>query len=233
MRPFGPQALWRVANAPVLQRHDSQEEAMRLFGVLAVLFLVSAAAAPAAERFTPLDPDKMTPEQKKVADDILSGPRKSLSGPFSAWLRSPQLADRLQRVGDYLRFHSSVPARLNEFAILITARQWTAQYEWYAHYPLALKAGLDPRIAAELAAGKRPDNMADDEALVYDFCLALHRGQTISDKLFDAAVAKLGEQGVVDLIAVNGYYDLVAMTLNAANVQVPAGVEPPLALHTP
>jgi len=117
---------------------------MRLIGALVVLCLVTATAAPAAERFAPLDPDRMTPEQKKVADDIVSGPRKSLSGPFNAWLRSPQLADRLQRVGEYLRFHSSVPARLNEFAILITARQWTAQYEWYAHYPLAIKAGLDP-----------------------------------------------------------------------------------------
>jgi len=202
---------------------------MRLFGALAVLLLVTTASAPAAERFAPLAPDKMTPEQKQVADDIVSGPRKSLSGPFNAWLRSPQLADRLQRVGEYLRFHSSVPARLNEFAILITARQWTAQYEWYAHYPLAIKAGLDPRIAAELGAGRRPEGMADDEAIVYDFCLALHRGGTISDTIFDAAVAKLGEQGVADLIAVNGYYDLVAMTLNAGNVQVPAGVQPPLA----
>jgi 4-carboxymuconolactone decarboxylase len=206
---------------------------MRPIGALALLFLVHAIAAPAAERFAPFDPDKMTPEQKKVADDIVAGPRKSLSGPFNAWLRSPQLADRLQRVGEYLRFHSSVPARLNEFAILITARRWTAQYEWYAHYPLAIKAGLDPRIAAELGAGKRPDNMADDEAIVYDLCLALHRGQTISDKIFDAAVAKLGEQGVVDLIAVNGYYDLVAMTLNAANVQVPPGVQSPLPPPTP
>jgi 4-carboxymuconolactone decarboxylase len=207
---------------------------MRLIGALAVLYLVNATAVPAAERFAPLDPDKMTPEQKKVADDIVSGPRKSLSGPFNAWLRSPQLADRLQRVGEYLRFHSSVPARLNEFAILITARQWTAQYEWYAHYPLAIKAGLDPRIAAELAAGKRPEAMADDEAIVYDLCLALHRGETISDKTFDAAVAKLGEQGVVDLIALNGYYDLVAMTLKAANVEVPAGAPPPLApAHAP
>ena len=202
---------------------------MRFFGALAMLFLVNAATVPAAERLAPLDPGKMTPEQRKVADDIVSGPRKSLSGPFNAWLRSPQLADRLQRVGEYLRFHSSVPTRLNEFAILITARHWTAQYEWYAHYPLAIKAGLDPRIAAELAAGKRPEGMADDEAIVYDICLALHRGAAISDKIFDAAVAKLGEQGVVDLIAVNGYYDLVAMTLNAANVEVPRGVQPPLA----
>jgi 4-carboxymuconolactone decarboxylase len=221
-----------IAHDAVL-RHHPQENTMRLVGALAVLLLVNATAVPAAERFPPFDPDKMTSEQKKVADDIVSGPRKSLSGPFNAWLRSPQLADRLQRLGEYLRFHSSVPTRLNEFAILITARQWTAQYEWYAHYPLAIKAGLDPRIAAELGAGKRPEGMADDEAAVYDFCLALHRGQTISDKIFDAAVAKLGEQGVVDLIAVNGYYDLVAMTLNAANVEVPAGTQPPLLPRTP
>ena len=136
---------------------------MRFIGALAVLCLVNATAAPAAERFAPLDPDRMTPEQKKVADDIVSGPRKSLSGPFNAWLRSPQLADRLQRVGEYLRFHSSVPARLNEFAILITARQWTAQYEWYAHYPLAIKAGLDPRIATELATGKRPEGSCNPQ----------------------------------------------------------------------
>ena len=200
---------------------------MRLAGALILLLLLPAAAA-AAERFPPLDPDQMTPEQKRIADDIVSGPRKSLSGPFSAWLRSPQLADRLQRVGDYLRFHSSVPARLNEFAILITARQWTAQYEWYAHYPLALKAGLDPKIAADLSAGKRPEGMSDDEAIVYDFCIELHRGQPISEKTFEAARAKLGDQGVVDLIAVNGYYDLVAMTLNAASVEVPAGTQPPL-----
>lgn len=206
---------------------------MRLVGALAVLLLVTAVAAPAAERFAPIDPDKMTPEQKKVADDIVAGPRKSLSGPFSAWLRSPQLADRLQRVGDYLRFHSSLPTRLNEFAILITARQWTAQYEWYAHYPLAIKAGLDPRIAAELGAGQRPGGMADDETIVYDFCIALHHGQPISDRIFEAAVAKFGEQGVVDLIAVNGYYDLVAMTLSAANVQVPAGTQPPLLPQPP
>ena len=205
---------------------------MRLARVLAMLLLLPAAAS-SAERFAPLDPDKMTPEQRKVADDIVSGPRKSLSGPFSAWLRSPQLADRLQRVGDYLRFHSSVPARLNEFAILITAREWTAQYEWYAHYPLAIKAGLDPRIAAELGAGKRPERMSDDEAAVYDFCIELHRGRPISDKTFDAAMAALGEQGVVDLIAVSGYYDLVAMTLNAANVQVPAAVQPPLPPRSP
>lgn len=206
---------------------------MRLLGALGLLCLFNAAAAPAAERFAPLDSEQMTPEQKQVAADIVSGPRKSLSGPFNTWLRSPQLADRLQRVGEYLRFHSSVPTRLNEFAILITARQWTAQYEWYAHYPLAIKAGLDPRIAAELAAGKRPEAMADDEAIVYDFCVALHGGQAISDKTFNAAVAKLGEQGVVDLIAVSGYYDMVAMTLNAANVQVPAGVQPPLPSRTP
>ena len=98
-------------------------------------------------RFPPLDPAAMSPEQKRVADAIASGPRGGLRGPFQAWLRSPELADRLQRVGEYLRFSSSLPPRLNEFAILITARAWNAKYEWYAHYPLALQAGLKAGVA--------------------------------------------------------------------------------------
>ena len=201
---------------------------MRLVGALAVLFLVNAAAAPAAERFTPLDPDKMTPEQKKVAGDIVSGPRKSLSGPFNAWLRSPQLADRLQRVGDYVRFHSSVPARLNEFAILITARQWTAQYEWFAHYPLALKAGLDPKILDDLAAGRRPDNMRDDEAALYDLATALYRDKKVSDAVYKAAADKFGERGMMDIIGIIGYYDLVSMTLITMQAGAPNDSVPPL-----
>ena len=123
-------------------------------GVLAMA--ITAGRAEAQERFPQLTAETMTPAQKTVADAITWGPRKSLGGPFNAWLRSPETADRLQRVGEQLRFHSSVPRRLNEFAILITARAWDADYEWYAHYPLALQAGLKPAVAAELAAGKRP-----------------------------------------------------------------------------
>jgi len=195
---------------------------------IAVGLLLAGTQARAADRFPELTLDNMTPEQKKVAEAIMSGPRKSLSGPFNAWLRSPELGDRLQKVGEYIRFKSSLPARLNEFAILIAARAWTAQYEWFAHYPLAMKGGLSPKVAADLAAGKRPSGMQDDEKIVYDFCTQLRNKRKVSDATYNAAVDKFGEQGVVDLIGVSGYYDVVSMTLNVAQVQLPDGEKPPL-----
>src|SRR3954465_4357620 len=145
----------------------------------AALGLTLAGTSGAAERFPTLTPEQMTPAQKKVAEAIVAGPRKSMGGPFNAWLRSPELADKLQAVGEQVRFHSSLPPRLSEFAILITAREWDAGYEWYAHYPLALKAGLKPAIAADLAHGKRPAGMAADEAAVYDFMRELRRTKRV------------------------------------------------------
>ena len=155
---------------------------------IAIAALVAAStAAQGADRFPILTPEQMTPEQAKLLQALLAGPRGGgdaspeivnrilKGGPFNAWMRSPDLGDRLQKVGEYIRFNTSVPKRLNEFAILITARHWTSQYEWFAHLPLALKAGLDPKIAADLALKKRPANMKDDEAAVYDFCTQLHR----------------------------------------------------------
>jgi 4-carboxymuconolactone decarboxylase len=124
-------------------------------------------------------------------------------------------------VGEYLRFHSSVPRKLNEFAILITARAWNAEYEWYAHYPLALQAGLEPHVAADLAAGKRPRGMSADEAVVFDTLTELRRDKRLSDARFAEAKGLLGEQGLIDLIALAGYYDTVSMTLNVAQVRPP------------
>jgi 4-carboxymuconolactone decarboxylase len=196
--------------------------------MIAASLLLVASAARAADRFPQLQLDQMSPEQKKVAEAIMSGPRGGLRGPFNALLRSPELADRLQKVGEYIRFNTSLPHRLNEFAILITAREWTSQYEWHAHHPLALKAGLDPKIAEDLAAGRRPAGMKDDETVVYDFCVQLHRNKRVDDATFNAALAALGEKGVVDLIGVSGYYSVVSMTLNVAEVPLPAGVAPPL-----
>ena len=187
----------------------------------AIIVGLTTGAAAAAERFPTLTPDQMTPAQRQVAEAIMAGPRKTLGGPFNAWLRSPALADKLQQVGEHLRFHSSVPPRLNEFAILITARAWDADYEWYAHYPLALKAGLKPEIAADLAKGKRPRGMAADEAAVYDFATELRATHKVSDPTYGAAQKVLGDQGVIDLIALSGYYDLVSMTLNTAQVATP------------
>src|SRR5580704_10953536 len=181
-----------------------------------------------APRFPPLTPEEMTPAQRQTADAIASGPRGGLRGPFQAWLRSPEVANRLQKVGEYLRFSSSVPRRLNELAILITARAWDAQFEWYAHHRLALEAGLDPAVAADIAEGRRPASMQADEAVVYDFCTELRTTRRVSDATLAAATELLGEQGVIELIGASGYYDIVSMTLNVAEVALPDGVEPPL-----
>jgi 4-carboxymuconolactone decarboxylase len=186
-------------------------------------------SGPRVPRFPPIAREDMTDAQRKVADEIISGPRGGLRGPFQAWLRSPELADRLQKVGEHLRYNSSLPRRLNEFAILITARAWDAQVEWFAHHRLALEAGLNPQIAADLAEDRRPDRMAEDEAAVFDFCTQLRARRRVDDETFGRAIALFGEQGVVDLIGVSGYYDIVSMTLNVAEVALPDGAPSPLA----
>jgi 4-carboxymuconolactone decarboxylase len=178
-------------------------------------------------RFPDLPKEGMSDAQKRVYDAIAGGPRGSVRGPFAVLLRSPELADRVQKLGEHLRFHSTLPARLNEFAILINARFWGSKYEWYAHRPLALKGGLAESIADDVANGRRPAGMKDDEALVFDFCSVLHRQHFVDDALFTRAVSVLGEQGVVDLIGVSGYYTLVSMVLNVAEVPLPAGVVSP------
>ena len=178
-------------------------------------------------RFPILDPERMSPAQKRAYDAIVSGPRGGARGPFNVLLRSPELADRVQRVGEYLRFSSSLPARLNEFAILVNARFWESKYEWYAHRPLAVKAGLAESIADDLAGNRRPAGMKADEELVYEFCTSLHRRHFVEDGLFERARATFGEQGVVDLIGVSGYYTLVSMVLNVAEIPLPEGVPAP------
>jgi 4-carboxymuconolactone decarboxylase len=179
-------------------------------------------------RFKKLAESELNAAQLKVYRDLMAGPRGGVRGPFNALLRSPVLVDRVQKLGEFLRFESSIPARLNEFAILITARYWNAQYEWFAHYPHALKGGLKPEVAADLALGKRPANMQEDEAIVYDFCKELHETKSVSDANFDAALKKFGERGVVDLIGVSGYYSLVSMVLNVDRQPLPDGTPPPL-----
>jgi 4-carboxymuconolactone decarboxylase len=189
---------------------------------LCVLFAGSALAL-TGERFAEIPLDKMTPEQRTVAEAIMSGPRKGMSGPFNAWLRSPVLADRLQKVGEYIRFNSSLDKRVNEMAIIMTAQHWGSQYEWYAHAPLALKAGLDPAVLKAIGEGKKPDKMKDDEAIVWEFTTQLRRDRTVDDAIYAKAQEKFGEKGIVDLIAVNGYYEVVSMTLNVARVSPPDG----------
>ena len=176
--------------------------------------------------FKKLAESELNPAQLKIYQGLMAGPRGGVRGPFNALLRSPVLCDRVQSVGEFLRFESSIPARLNEFAILITARYWTSQYEWFAHYPLAIKAGLAESVAADLKAGRRPAAMQADEALVYDLCMELSTTHLVSDATFKRARAIFSEQQVVDLIAVSGTYVTVAMMLEAGREPAPGGATP-------
>jgi 4-carboxymuconolactone decarboxylase len=193
----------------------------------------NATSPDSLRRFPLLQAEQLSEAQKKLADSIRSGPRAQVAGsaanqsvigsPFNVFLRSPEVGEHLQQVGSYIRFKSSLGARLNEFAILITARHWGAQYEWHAHHRLALQAGLNPHIADDLAKGVRPQGMSSDEEIIYNFSHELHTTHQVSDATFKAMQDRFGDQGVMDLIAVNGYYTLVAMVLNVDRTPVPGG----------
>ena len=174
-----------------------------------------------ADRMPEIPADKMTPEQKKAADDFLAERKVPIFGPFVPLFRSPEVMQRARAMGDYLRYKSVLPAALNEFVILITARRWSQSYEWAVHQPIAVKAGLKPEITQALAEGRRPQGMSADEELIYEFCTELHENQSVSDATYARALARFGEQGIIDLLGVNGYYTFLAMVLNATRTAVP------------
>jgi 4-carboxymuconolactone decarboxylase len=171
----------------------------------------------------------MSEAQRQAVAEIVAGPRGALIGPFVPLLRSPDLMSRVQKLGEYLRFGSSLPKPLNELAILMTARHWSQQFEFYMHRAMALDAGLRAEVADAIADGRRPPAMHDDESIIYDFCDELLRTQGVSDPTYARAVHAFAEQGVVDLISVVGYYSLLAMVMNVARTPLPAGSAAPLA----
>jgi 4-carboxymuconolactone decarboxylase len=181
-------------------------------------------------RFRPLTESDMTDAQRKAVKELESGPRGKFNphGPNAVLLRSVDLMSRTQKGGEYLRYGCSLPPRLRELAIIITARRWGAQVEWIEHSPLAVKQGIDPAVIEDLQQGKPPRAMRDDEEAVYRFCKELHDTHGVSDATFAAVVDRFGEQGVVDLIGLTGYYTLLAMVLNVAQQPLPGGVAPPL-----
>ena len=207
--------------------------------VVAVVFAGFAAVAAQApsprdiklvgDRFKPLSYAEMNSEQRAMIDHLLSGERAGTGGPFNVLLRSPEMGDIAQQLGARVRYHSSLPNRLNEMAILLTARDWTAQYEWYAHKRLALQAGLSPAIVDAIAAGRRPSAMAADEQALYDFQTELLQTKNVSDAAFRAAITAFGERGVVDLLCNIGYYHLVSMVLNVDRYPLPSDAKPELA----
>jgi 4-carboxymuconolactone decarboxylase len=192
----------------------------------------AAAQAPAKlmapDRMPEIPPDKMSEAQKKAAADFQAGRGVPVFGPFVPLLRSPEVMLRAMSMGDYLRYKTVLPAQLNEFIILITARQWTQEYEWAVHHPIALKAGLKPEVAQAVAEGRRPQGMSADEEIVYDFCIELHRNQSVCDQTYQRVLAKFGEQGVIDILGVNGYYVFLAMALNATRTALPKNATPAL-----
>ena len=206
-----------------------------LFSLLAALATTVVVDAMAADplttasepRFPQLAVEQLNEQQKPLGEQILKVSSVGLGGPYNPLLRSPVLGQRMFDLLYYLRWNTSVPLRLNEFAILIVGRQWRSQVEWFAHAPLAIKAGLSPEIVAELKANKRPANMKPDEAVVYDFVTELSVKHQVSDETFKRAKSLLGEQQVVDLTAVSGTYVTVAMLLAMAEESVPPGKEPP------
>jgi 4-carboxymuconolactone decarboxylase len=185
------------------------------------------------ERLRQLSYEELAPEVRPLADNILKVSSAALGGPYNALLRSPDMARRCFDFLDYLRFRTSVSKRLNEFAILIHARISNAQYEWWAHEPIAQRAGLSTNIIEQLRKCQRPRGMQNDEALVYDFCIQLSLNHRVPDDLWQKAVLEMGEQAVVDLTVLSGTYVMVSMLLNATQVGIPDGGEEPLEVLSP
>lgn len=180
------------------------------------------------DRLPPIPAADWTPQQRAMAQPIIDGPRGALISPFVPLLRSPELMDHAQRMGEYLRYRSSIGLRLSELAICITARQWSQQVEWAIHAPIAEREGIAAEALLDIAQGRRPTALKDDEALLYAFCTELHHNKSVSDATWNAAKALWNEQGVMDLIGVNGYYTFLSMVMNCARTEVPFSTAQPL-----
>jgi 4-carboxymuconolactone decarboxylase len=178
-------------------------------------------------RLPELHPETFSPEQKKVHDAILAGPRGKIVGPLKVWLHSPGLAEHAQALGAYCRFNSSLPPRLSELAIIITGAFWKANYEWFAHAPLAIKAGIDPAAVEAIRTGAKPTLTKADEQVIYDFTTELTTTRRVSDASFARAKKELGEKSVIDLVGIIGYYGLVSVTLNSFEMLLPDGEKLP------
>src|SRR6266850_1044501 len=201
---------------------------MRSLIIVVLTAVCVASPAGAQDRMPPIATDKLTDAQKKAIEDFKAARSAEVSGPFIPLLRSPEVMSRARAMGDYLRFRSVLPPRLSEFVILLTARQWTQNYEWNAHAALARQAGVSPDVIAAIADGRRPEKMTEDEDILYTFCDELTKTHAVSDGTYARVVGKFGEQGVVDTVGITGYYTLLAMMLNTARTPLPGNAKPQL-----
>ena len=199
----------------------------RVATVTVAFATVSAAAA--QDRMPPIPADTLTAAQQAAIAEFKAARSVDISGPFVPLLRSPEAMTRTRALGDYMRYRSALPPRLSEFVILLTARQWTQNYEWNAHAPIAREAGLSGEIIAAIAEGRRPSRMAADEEVLYTLHDELHRTHAVSDATYARAVAAFGEHGVVDALGITGYYTLLAMVMNTARTPMPPGATAALA----
>lgn len=181
-----------------------------------------------SDRLPPIPPGQRTTAQREAAEEIEAGPRGAVVGPFIAALRSPEFMRRLQRLGEYLRFDNSLGPKLTELTVLIVARHFTSQFEWVMHAPLAAERGIGADAIEAISAGRRPESLSEDEAIVHDFAVELLRSQTVPDGIYERAVAVVGEAGVVDLVGTVGYYSTLAMILNVAGTPLPPDKAPVL-----
>ena len=203
---------------------------MRLSPAVLVLALGTSVNLGAQARMPPIPADKMTDAQRKRRPNSRAVRKTDPTGPFAVMLRVPELMDLSFKWREHVQFRSALDQRLTELAIIIAARHWTQQYEWNAHYPLALKAGLKPEIIAAVEEGRRPSQMAEDEEILYDLCTELQRNHGVSDATYARALAKFGEAGIVEAASLEGYYSMLAMVMNTARTPLPAGAtRPPLA----
>lgn len=186
--------------------------------VFAGIMLVASPVL-AQQRLPTISPEQYTAEQKKAAEDFLAARKVPVFGPFEPMMHSPEVMSIARSTGDYLRYHSAIGNTLSELVILVTAREWSQDYEWYVHQPIALKAGISKDIADAIADGRRPVAMSADEEIVYDFTVELQKNKRVSDATFNRAEQRFGKKGVVDMVAISGYYTSLAMQLNTARYQ--------------
>jgi 4-carboxymuconolactone decarboxylase len=186
--------------------------------VFAGIMLVASPVL-AQQRLPTISPEQYTAEQKKAAEDFLAARKVPVFGPFEPMMHSPEVMSIARSTGDYLRYHSAIGNTLSELVILVTAREWSQDYEWYVHQPIALKAGISKDIADAIADGRRRVAMSADEEIVYDFTVELQKNKRVSDATFNRAEQRFGKKGVVDMVAISGYYTSLAMQLNTARYQ--------------
>lgn len=194
---------------------------MKPLVIVFALACLGHTAPHASERLPTIPPERYTDEQKKAADEFIASRKVPVFGPFEPLMHSPQVMSQARATGDYLRYNSALGNVLSELAILITAREWAQDYEWYVHYPIAVKAGIKPDIANAIADARRPVGMSEDEEIVYDFSTELHKNKRVSARTFERAEKRFGKKGVVDLTGINAYYTLLAMQMNVAQYPVP------------